>query len=86
MFFNAFVSLYIVAKLGVADIIKDDSIEYSDIAVRVGAAPEKLFRIIRYLSTEGIFTITGTKVSLTADGHFLRSDREDTMRWCMIHW
>lgn len=79
-------SLYVVAKLGVADVIKDGAIDYNEIAAQVGAVPDKLFRIMRYLSTEGIFSISGTKVSLTAEGQLLRSDREGSMRWCMIHW
>ena len=52
----------------------------------MGAVPDKLFRIIRYLSSEGIFKLNGNNVSLTESGNFLRTDIEGTMKWCLIHW
>ena len=80
-------SLYVVAKLGVADVIKDNSVHYKVIASEVNALPEKLFRVIRYLTSEGYFVLSRDGfVSLTANGQFLRSDRDDSMRWCSIHW
>lgn len=85
--FTSATALYVVAKLGVADVIKDGSVDYNEIATQVGVkAPEKLFRSIRYLVSEGIFVLKGNNVSLTPSGQALRSDRPDSMRWCMIHW
>ena len=79
--------MYVVAKLGVADVIKDDSVHYKQIASKVNAIPDKLFRVIRYLSSEGYFILSKDDfVSLTDNGQLLRSDREDSMRWCSIHW
>lgn len=78
-------SLYVIAKLGVADVIKDKQIDYEEIALAVNVLPEKLYRVIRYLSSEGVFNLNGKLVSLTAEGQFLRSDRDDSMRWCLIH-
>lgn len=78
--------MYVVAKLGVADVIKDGSVHYKKIAIEVNALPEKLYRIIRYLSSEGYFVLSKDGyVTLTESGQFLRSDREDSMRWCSIH-
>jgi len=79
-------SLYVVAKLGVADVLLDRSLDYADVAKAVGADPQKLFRIITYLSSEGVFAINGRNVSLTANGQYLRTDHEGSMRWCMLHW
>jgi hypothetical protein len=79
-------SLYVVTKLGVADVIKDGSLDYADLASQVGAQPESLFRMIRFLAAESIFTISGRNVSLTEQGQFLRLDRDDSMGWCIIHW
>lgn len=85
--YTAPTSIYIVAKLGVADIIKDGSVHYKKIASEVNAVPDKLFRVIRYLTSEGYFILSKDGfVSLTANGQLLRSDREDSMRWCSIHW
>ena len=79
-------SLYVVAKLGVADHILDDAIDYKEVAEKVGAIPDKLLRIIRYLSSEGYFKLSGDRVSLLDGGQTLRSDSPNSMRWCMIHW
>jgi hypothetical protein len=77
----------IVAKLGVADVIKDGSMHYLQLAKEVNAVPDKLHRVIRYLSSEGLFVISDDgMVSLTSEGQLLRGDREDTMKWCCIHW
>lgn len=85
--YTAPTSLYVVAKLGVADVIKDGSVHYKTIASEVNASPQKLFRVIRYLTSEGYFVLSKDGfVSLTANGQYLRSDREDSMRWCSIHW
>ena len=77
----------IVAKLGVADVLKDSSMHYTLLAQRVNARSDKLFRVIRYLTSEGLFVLTDDgMVSLTTDGQLLREDREDTMKWCCLYW
>lgn len=79
-------SLYVVTKLGVADVLKDGSMNYVDLAAKVGAQTDALFRVIRFLATEGVFKLSGRSVSLTDSGQWLRTDREGSMAWCMIHW
>ena len=78
--------LYVVTKLGVADVLKDTSLDYMELATAVNAQPDALFRVVRFLATEGIFKLRGRNVSLTQSGQFLRTDREDSMAPCMIHW
>lgn len=79
-------ALYVVAKLRVADVLKSRSMDYHDVAYAVKAKPEKLWKVIKYLASEGIFKVEGDEVSLTPAGHYLKYDREDSMRWCIIHW
>ena len=66
--------------------IKDGKLTLDEISSKVGANPKKLYRIMRYLTSEGVFKLEGDKFSLTAAGQYLRSDMEGSMRWCMIHW
>ena len=76
-----------VAKLGVADILLDESIDYKVLANQLKTNPSKLLRILRYLTSEGYFVLTDDgKVSLTSSGQYLRSDRLDSMRYCIIHF
>jgi len=82
-----FNSLYVISKLGVADHILDRSVDYRELASKVNVNPSKLYRIIRYLSSEGYFILSDDgKVKLTYGGQYLRSDRPDSMRYCFINW
>ena len=82
-------SLYVIAKLKVADTIGDSKdMDVKEIAKKLGVVEEKLFKIIRYLSSEGYFILDGTKVTLTTEGNLLRRDGEHSktsMAWCIIH-
>jgi len=56
-------AIYVVAKLGIADLLKDRPLKCSEIAAIVGADVGSLFRLMRALSSLGIF-------AQTSDGYF----------------
>jgi hypothetical protein len=56
-------AIYVAAKLGIADLLKNGSLKCSEIAAIVGADPRSLFRLMRALSSLGIF-------AQTSDGYF----------------
>lgn len=48
-------SVYVVARLGIADRLKAGPKSANDLATETGADPDNLFRVLRYLATRGIF-------------------------------
>src|SRR5579864_1392145 len=56
-------AIYVVAKLGIADLLKDRPLKCSEIAAIVGADVGSVFRLMRALSSLGIF-------AQTSDGYF----------------
>lgn len=48
-------ALSVIAKLGVADIVSTEPMEVAEIARRVGAHEPSLYRLMRFLATEGVF-------------------------------
>lgn len=78
--------MYVVTKLGVPNVLKDGSMDYADLAKAVGAQTDNLFRVIRFLATEGVLKLSGRMVSLTESGKQLRTDQDVSMGWCIIHW
>lgn len=80
-------SLYAVSKLGLADHIPEEGISVASLAQKTNLKSiDKLFRVIRFLSTEGIFTLDDDIVKLTPIGSYLKSDHPNSFRYCMIHW
>ena len=51
-------AVYVAAKLGIADLLKDRSLKCSEIAAIVGADVRSTFRLMRSLSSLGIFALT----------------------------
>lgn len=73
-------ALYVVAKLGIADELRDGSLPPEDIADRVGANPDAVNRLLRALGSQGVFRVDSEgRYSLTALGRTLRSDAEVPM-------
>ena len=59
--------IYVAAKLGIADLLKDGSKSVDELASKVGAHPRALYRILRALASIGIFAEVGDrKFELTA--------------------
>jgi predicted O-methyltransferase YrrM len=79
-------ALYAVAKLGVADVMRPgEPLPVADIATRVGADADALYRILRALAAEGLFREGPERAfRLTQTGEVLRDDIDGTMRYVAI--
>lgn len=67
-------AIYVTAKLELADHIGDNSISVDDLALRAGAHPGSLYRLLRALASVGVFTeVEPRHFALTPIGNCLRS-------------
>lgn len=74
-------SCYAVAKLGVPDLLADGPLPAAELAARTGANPAALRRILRALSSMGLFRrIEPDSYALTATSELLRSDVAGSLR------
>lgn len=48
-------AIYVVAKLGLADLLVDGPISNEELAKSAGASPKELFRLLRFLASVGVF-------------------------------
>jgi C-methyltransferase len=85
--------LAVVARLGIADLLKDGPKSSQALAEQVGVNPEALFRVMRALVTADVFSQPDPGVfALTPVGRHLRSDVYGSIRWnaamyCDVaHW
>ncbi len=53
--------IYVAAKLGIADLLKDGSKSIDELASKVGAQPRALYRVLRALASLGIFAEVGDR-------------------------
>lgn len=78
-------ALYVVAKLGVADVLGDGPKTSEELATRLGVQPRPLFRVMRYLASEGVFTQDGSnRFGLGPLGEPLRTKHPQTVRHSII--
>lgn len=78
-------SLYVVAKLGVADLLADGPKTADELAASLGVQPRALFRVLRTLAGRGVFTQDASdRFGLTDLGAPLRSDHPQTIRHALI--
>lgn len=78
-------SLGVVAKLGVADLISDTAVPVSELATKTGTQVEPLYRVLRALSTVGLFIEDeNQEFRLTSLGECLRSNHPQSMRYMAI--
>jgi hypothetical protein len=81
----AFQSLYVAAKLGLADLLADGSRSSDQLAESAGADPDALYRFCRALAGLGVFRELPDRVfALTATGAALRSDAPGGLRYFII--
>jgi hypothetical protein len=84
------------ATLGIADLLADGPLSAEELATKTGTLPETLYRLLRALSSVGVFTETapGTFAS-TPIGDVLRSAAPNSMRnmammlndpWQLYNW
>lgn len=74
-------ALSVVAELGVADAFDGEERDVGDVAAAVGAQEDALHRILRTLTSFGIFRQTGDRrFALAPMGELLASDHPESMR------
>jgi SAM-dependent methyltransferase len=73
-------TLYTVASLGIADRLVNGPKTAEELAAEVGADPDALFRLLRGLSSVGVFAMGPSGFTQTPLSETLRSDREDSLR------
>lgn len=79
-------SLHVIAKLKVADLLKDGAMTAEEMAPQLHAHPEALYRVLRLLSGVGVFhQDRNRRFSLTPTGQKLRSDVPQSAR-AMLHY
>jgi SAM-dependent methyltransferase len=80
-------AVYVVAKLGVADLIADGVTTSDELAAATGAVPQRLHRVLRTLASYGVFTPTAPRTwALTPLSETLRSDVPGSMRNFTLMW
>ncbi|MBZ5507019.1 MAG: methyltransferase [Acidobacteriia bacterium] len=79
--YMASISIHIVAKLGIADLLKDGPRNVSELAAATNTNQDRLYRVLRALASVGIFTeIDARKFALTPAAETLRSDVQGSIR------
>ena len=73
-------SVYVAAKLRIADTLKDEAKHYTELAAQTETDPQSLFRLLRALASVGLFTeVESGAFALTETGYFLRTDIPDSL-------
>lgn len=79
--------VYLAAKLGIPDLLADNSKTSGELAASIGAHPPSLHRILRGLAAIGILTETSEgRFALTAMGQQLRTDAPNSFHSTAIHY
>jgi hypothetical protein len=80
-------ALYVAAKLGVADLLKNGPKHVNELATATDAHAPSLYRVLRALASIGVFEELGNQVfALTPSAEPLRSDALNSMRDVAIFW
>lgn len=73
-------ALYVGAKLGIADALRDGPLTADEVARRVDADPDATQRLMRALASNGVLRLRRDgRFTLTRTGHALRSDADGSM-------
>lgn len=72
--------VYLAARLGIADVLRDGPLTVEEIAAEVEAHPRSLHRLLRALASLGIFRERAGRFELTASAELLRGDSPESMR------
>ncbi len=82
----ASISIYIVAKLGIADLLKDGPRTTAELAAATHTIEDRLYRVLRVLASVGVFREAGPRrFALTPAAESLRSDVPGSIR-AMVIW
>jgi hypothetical protein len=49
-------AIYVAAKLGIADLLKEGPKSNDELAISAGASPRELYRLLRFLASVGVFS------------------------------
>jgi O-methyltransferase domain/Dimerisation domain len=80
-------AVYVAAKLGIADLLKNGPRHYTQLAEDSGAHPSSLHRLLRLLAAAGVLSDEeGGNFGLTPVGQCLRSDVPGSMRLGALLW
>ncbi len=80
-------ALYVVAKLGVADLLAQRPSDSGELSQSLGVNARALFRVMRALAAQGVFTQDPSdRFGLTPISQLLRSDAPDSMRYIVISY
>ena len=79
--------IYVAAKLGIADLLKDGSKNIDELASKVRAHPRALYRVLRALASKGIFAEVGDRqFELTALAEPLQEKVPGSVRaWAIMY-
>ncbi len=78
-------ALYVCVRLGVPDLVGDEPVDVEELAARVAAHPPSLYRLLRFLASEGVFAevapgqFVGTRLSAG-----LREDAQLSLRYFVL--
>jgi hypothetical protein len=79
--------LYVVAKLGIADLLRDGAKHSEELAQAVGAHPRTLYRVLRALASLGVFAEDqAQRFHLTPLADLLRTDNPESLRALAIFY
>lgn len=80
-------AISVAAKLGVADLLKDEAKSADELAQTLGVKARPLYRLLRALASVGVFTEDGSgRFHLTPLAEPLRSDASDSVRNFAIYF
>jgi len=72
--------VYVLAKLGIADLIKDEPKTVDELAAATSTHAPSLFRVLRALASVGVITQNGNRFGATPLSDTLRSDVRGSIR------
>src|SRR5215475_9732222 len=79
--YMASMSIHIVAKLGIADLLQNGPRPVAELAAATATNEDRLYRVLRTLASVGVFAEIGPrKFALTPAADALRSDIEGSVR------
>ncbi|MCP4540330.1 MAG: methyltransferase [Chloroflexi bacterium] len=80
-------AIYVAAKLGIADLLKDGPKGSDELAKSAGASPKELFRLLRFLASVGIFSeVEDGCFELTPLAVYLQTETPGSLRSLMIYY
>jgi hypothetical protein len=84
--YMASMCVYIVAKLGIADLLQNGPLPVVELAAATGTQEDRLYRVLRALASVGVFTETvERRFALTPAAEILRSNIPESVR-AMAIW